>query len=212
MAEYYGVVRTPEYIMHYGVRGMKWGVRKALVSGNSRKLQRQFNKASRKLEKLETRATSGKKYAKRAALLGAGAAAAGSFAGVGPSLGKWGTSHSINRGISGGLADFGRKIQAGAYKGTQTQKALAANVGTKAWKVGSDLNIANRNNNTYARLAAGALGAGLAAGAARNAYKAATTKKAAQKAAAWKGEMQKAFKGTQYENQVGNRQGKKRRR
>ena len=40
MAEYYAVERSPEYLAHYGIRGMKWGVRKAIASGNSRRLGR----------------------------------------------------------------------------------------------------------------------------------------------------------------------------
>ena len=73
---YYGVTRTDEYLAHYGIKGMKWGVRKAIESGNSARLGRQYRKAQKKLAKLEARANNGKKYAKRAAALGAGAAAA----------------------------------------------------------------------------------------------------------------------------------------
>lgn len=53
MAEYYGVVRSnrPE-LSHYGIRGMKWGVRKALERGDDRALSRQYRKAQRKLRKL----------------------------------------------------------------------------------------------------------------------------------------------------------------
>ena len=55
----------------------------------------------------------------------------------------------------------------------------------------------------------GAVGAGLAVGAARNAYKAATAKKKAEK---FRAAMNEAFKGTQYANGGKPRQGKKRRR
>lgn len=83
--EYYGAASTPtsDFLAHYGVKGMKWGVRKAIASGNSRRLGRQYAKAQKKLAKLEKRAASGKKYARRAAALGAGAAAAGGLAAVG---------------------------------------------------------------------------------------------------------------------------------
>ena len=52
MAEYYGVTRTPEYLMHYGVRGMKWGVRKAIdrIRSNMR-MSRDYMKAQQKLKR-----------------------------------------------------------------------------------------------------------------------------------------------------------------
>ena len=56
MAEYYGVTRTPEYLMHYGVKGMRWGVRKAIARGNTKHLDRQYRKAYKKLQKLNKRA------------------------------------------------------------------------------------------------------------------------------------------------------------
>ena len=74
MAEYYAVERSPEYLAHYGIRGMKWGVRKAIASGNSRRLGRQYAKAQKKLAKLNKQADVGEqkkqqvKYAKRAAI------------------------------------------------------------------------------------------------------------------------------------------------
>lgn len=54
MAEYYAVVRdsSTESLSHYGIRGMKWGVRKAIERGDDRALSRQYRKAQRKLRKL----------------------------------------------------------------------------------------------------------------------------------------------------------------
>lgn len=92
----YAVQRDDEYLAHYGIKGMKWGVRKAVESGNSRALGRAYRKASRKLARLEKRANNGKKYARRAALLGAGAAAAGGLAAVGTT------------GVSRAMKDVGR--------------------------------------------------------------------------------------------------------
>lgn len=56
-SEYYGVASTPmdDFLAHYGVKGMKWGVRKAIQSGNSKALDRQFNKAAKRLAKLNER-------------------------------------------------------------------------------------------------------------------------------------------------------------
>ena len=52
----YAVDRSDEYLAHYGIKGMKWGVRKAIKSGSTNKLDRQWRKANRKLEKLKDRA------------------------------------------------------------------------------------------------------------------------------------------------------------
>ena len=127
------------------------------------------------------------------------------------------------------------------YKGSRSAGAAMTRAGTatRIWGQGTDVGRAIRNplikasvrtngtaskalntaqgalrgvsNNTIARIGAGAVGAGLAAASAKNAYRAATAQKKAQQ---FKSEMNKAFKGTQYAN--GNSQprqgGKKRRR
>ena len=84
--EYYGAATTPteDFLAHYGVRGMKWGVRKALMKGNEKRLARNFAKAEKKLAKLNKLASNQKTYAKKAAAYGAGAAVAGTVAGFGP--------------------------------------------------------------------------------------------------------------------------------
>lgn len=56
MAEYYGVTRTPDYLAHYGVKGMKWGVRRAIERGNASAINRHYQKAKKKLKKLNDRA------------------------------------------------------------------------------------------------------------------------------------------------------------
>ncbi len=76
MSEYYAVQRSDNYLMHYGIKGMRWGVRRALESGSDRALRRVYKKATRKMKKLERLGLNGKKYAARAALYGTGAAAA----------------------------------------------------------------------------------------------------------------------------------------
>lgn len=52
MAQYYAVERSSEYLAHYGVRGMKWGVRKAIdrIGGNLRR-SKQYMDAHKKLQK-----------------------------------------------------------------------------------------------------------------------------------------------------------------
>ena len=260
----YAIERNDEYLAHYGIRGMKWGVRKAIASGNSKRLGRQYAKAQKKLAKLEKQANNGAKYARRASRLGAGAALAGGLAVAGTSgvakasqgLGKglhavgnlagaygrtpgksnplkrlstkaavgihsagntltkagsasgaintWGNSNSIGQALKTG----GRKLQ-NAVPGNITAK-LTGGKGI----VGTTDKLGKVSNNTFARIGAGAIGAGLAAGAMYNQHRAKTTDKAAKKAATFRREMNNAFKGTQYAGggNSGNRQGGKKRR
>ena len=55
MAQYYGVTRTNEYLMHYGIKGMRWGVQRAKESGNEKRLARHYAKAKAHLKKLQDR-------------------------------------------------------------------------------------------------------------------------------------------------------------
>ena len=281
----YAIERSPEYLAHYGIRGMKWGVRKAREMGGARgarRLSRQYAKASKKLAKLEKRAASGSKYARRAAMLGAGAGIAGGAAlagtsGIGKLMGGAGrlgkkifpgttalaktaglsgtdlkVAQNANRFISGKNAAIQRSMPGLTKAGEDLRrwgntKSLSVDAANKlsnlqnkayvktAGLSGTDLKVAqNANrmitqnnaanafknkttaltkgptNNAIVRVAAGALGAGLAGAAGYNAYRAATTKRAARKAAQFRSEMNKAFAGTQYASRP--RQGKKRRR
>lgn len=54
--EYYGDMPYSEELYHYGVKGMKWGVRKAIESGNRDRLARQAGKAAEKLRRLQLKA------------------------------------------------------------------------------------------------------------------------------------------------------------
>ena len=261
----YAIERSPEYLAHYGIRGMKWGVRKAIQRGDSRALGRQYAKAQKKLAKLEKQAGKSKKYARRAALMGAGAGIAGGIAGVGPAKitahgvglankvlgggaaakiarldqgqkiiraleGRGSAGNAIAKGVGkanavlgGGAAAKTARLDAGikAMKGIDNlgkdyavaaNKYLGGNAATKIARLDAGkAGLSNRtvSNNTIARIGAGAIGAGLAVGAARNAYKAATAKKKAER---FRSEMNKAFAGTKYANSGKPRQGKKRRR
>lgn len=151
----YAIERNPDYLAHYGIRGMKWGVRKAIKSGNAAKLGRQYAKAQKKLAKLEKRAGNTGKYARRAALMGAGAAAAGGLAAAGTggvsrlmnaasygmSKGALGVGQVASRlgkamtarGIRGGgrLQAFGQGAQSLGLKGA-TKVGMAGNA-VKTW-------------------------------------------------------------------------------
>ena len=265
----YAIERNDEYLAHFGVKGMRWGVRKARETGNSRRLGRMYQKAAKKLAKLEKRAASGKKYARRAAALGAGAAVAGGAAALGTAgvgnimransalaghaqkaagkvvrtaghigsrLGIKGATRLSSAGLkmqrSSDLATkamykagrdvtrWGQHHSIGKAAGSKLYKTLGSNDNLNRQLVkstgtniaGYEQKLGRISNNAIARIGAGAIGAGLAGAAGYNAYRAATTKRAAKKAAAWKSEMNKAFAGTQYANGGGNRQGKKRKR
>ena len=58
----YAIERNENYLAHYGIRGMKWGVRKAIASGNSARLSKQYAKAQKKLAKLDKRAAHPQTY------------------------------------------------------------------------------------------------------------------------------------------------------
>lgn len=273
----YAIERSDDYLAHYGIKGMKWGVRKAIASGNERAMARAYKKAQKKLAKLTKRAANGKKYARNAALLGAGAAAAGGLAvagtqGVGRAVNtvgskggslmrRIGTSmgaatpgvaaalsrrgfkktaaavNTVGSKVGGGLRRAGTTIGAGApgagaaisrwgqsnsisgSVGRSVENAIArrgikgGNLAvTTAKGMKANKAISGVSNNTIARIGAGAIGAGLAAGAGYNAYRAATTKRAARKADEWRREMNKAFAGTKYANGGSARQGNKRKR
>jgi len=53
MAKYYGIERSSDYLAHYGVRGMRWGVRKALQQTGShlRPRSKAYTAAQKKLRK-----------------------------------------------------------------------------------------------------------------------------------------------------------------
>lgn len=55
--EYYGSPTTPtsDFLAHYGVKGMHWGVRKAIERGSEKALDRQYKKAQKKLSELKDR-------------------------------------------------------------------------------------------------------------------------------------------------------------
>lgn len=252
--EYYGAASTPteDFLAHYGVRGMKWGVRKAIQSGNSAKLSKQYAKAEKKLAKLEKRAANASKYGKRAAALGAGAAVAGGLAAAGTSgvsrairaagrldnavfkgvgnaterIGRGLVDSRINGKVGSALVTAGRGIRNTGKKlsnagtgaaqavsewgrSTSGSNAIRNMISRPGGNGGANVTIGSsvRNglngvsNNTLARVGAAAVGAGLAAGAARNAYKAATAKKKAEN---FRNQMKTSFAGTQYANRIGS--------
>ena len=129
MPQYYGVARSYEYLAHYGVKGMKWGVRKALERGSDRALRRQRIKAERKLNKLMKLGTNKDKYKKRAIAYGLSAVKLGGLAaagtgGVASAISRLGTARFVGRNRMGTSI---RKIgESGILNGTNEGKAIAA--------------------------------------------------------------------------------------
>lgn len=71
MAVYYAVIRDSSPLVHYGIKGMHWGVQRAIRRSNKHAWNRQYKKAEKRLHKLEKRAASGARYTRRAVMRGA---------------------------------------------------------------------------------------------------------------------------------------------
>ena len=115
MNEYYAVVRSADELMHYGVKGMKWGVRKALKKNNMSKLAYHYQRASRKRDILKDR-TSRKDQKEEAKAYGTGGAAL------------------LGLGALGGLASYG------AIKGqTKLNDLIAPNSNYRMYRIPTGL-------------------------------------------------------------------------
>ena len=128
MPQYYGITRSSEYLAHYGVKGMKWGVRKAIERGSDRALARQYRKAQRKLNKLKKLGINKEKYKKRAIAYGLGAAKLGGLAAAGTSGVANGVGFVMKRSALGKAALSGRLKElsgSGIFNNTNQGKALA---------------------------------------------------------------------------------------
>lgn len=77
---YYGVIRSTDHLAHYGVKGMRWGVRRALATGNQALLDKHYRKAAKKLAKLQRIGDHPGLSKAKAAAYGAAAAGTGAIA------------------------------------------------------------------------------------------------------------------------------------
>lgn len=213
MSEYYAVQRSGDELQHYGVKGMKWGVKKALASGSDKKMARAYKKASKKLKKLQDKAdvniqkAKSQVQAKKAIRSGVATAGLGGATGLG--------ANAIARHIKeGGITPTSKYTHHKMVNGKMTK---AGEFGPKGYSL-------NTHQAKLDALATGGLALATAAGAAKTAYhtgKAIAAKhrtsakghaKAVAKANAWKKEMDKAFAGTKYGKKSGNAKRKNRKR
>ena len=234
MSEYYAVQRSGASLQHYGVKGMKWGVRKAIEKGGAkgeRKLEKQYAKAAKKLAKLTENANIKRqnelanKYDKAAKVAGkVGIAGAGVLAGL---HGAKNVNHLLYLKNKEKASKFRDKYSAADYGSSKYDyKDLSDAYRRKEDEAFSRYISANDALDpryggtrsligTTARVAA-AGGLGVAAGmklASKVAKNRTTTKghaKAVAKRDAWKKNMQEVFKGTKYEK-LPNQNKKKRR-
>ena len=187
--EYYGASTTPtsDYLAHYGVRGMKWGIRRAVASGNPDKLKKQYSKAVKKLAKLSLKANNtvneGKyqkwrAQARKNAITGATGAAVGATIGSGIGIARAGRTYGL------GLKDTIGVLK----KSSQGRQALGA--------IGASI-------PAYA--VAGGVGSYLGARARASIYKRRQNEDVRAKNLAkrdqWRKDMESAFKGTRYGGQ-----------
>lgn len=215
MAEYYGITTpTDDFLAHYGVKGMRWGVRKAIESGNQRKLDRQYKKAQKKLAKLESNAdidTQKKKSQKlnRISKI-SGAIGGASLAGLGALQGTKQVTRLLTESAMKKAADsdmnYWSALQSGNYSAADnyyTLKRAAQERANKRWDIHMNADRALTEVGPYLGIGsvAGigtAVGTKIASKVAKNRTTEKGHAKAVAKRNAWRNEMAKNFKGTKY--------------
>ena len=218
---YYGVTRSTDHLAHYGVKGMRWGVRRAIVTGNQRALDRHYRKAARKLAKLQNIGDNPYKSVAKSAAYGTAAAGMGALALGGTGLAAKGlrVARTGTRGIAKLITgkDF-RPLQSVANAANSIDKwGNRTTVGTKLAKAhnktvtafgkdgrayeGLHEKMRRTSNSDYARIGAGVAALGLAAKSYQHARRAKNSEKYREKAERFRDEMDKAFANTEYEGQ-----------
>ena len=213
MSEYYAVVRSTDHLAHYGIKGMKWGVRKAVLLGNEKRLRRNFNRAVKKLNKLQDKALRSGKYAAKSAAYGAAAAATGTLAIAGTRGIKKAANKLKENALKGAMA-AGKAGDTKAMNRLSKRYRMIKPLSDAADKFdtwGQKESLLAKHNpysdkvkfskNTVMRIGAGAASAGLAAASARNAYIASHGRKYLDKADQWRNAMDESFAGTKYQGQ-----------
>lgn len=187
MSEYYGVTRSEEYLAHYGIKGMKWGVRKAIYNKNGKALERHYRKASKHLAKLEDIGNNPQKYAAKSLAYGAAAIGTGTIAAkahkklTAPDIMP---AKKAQEKVQWRWHSFAPDY--GAQRASQAEMAVVAAAAeslAKKTKYGGAIGVA-----------------GLGALSGLNAYRAINARKYRDKAHDFRKAMKESFKGTPYEH------------
>ena len=191
---------------------MKWGVRKAVVLGNQKKLDKHFRKAAKKLSKLQDKALHSGKYAVKATAYGAAAAGTGSIAignnAIAKRLQNRFMPHSRYMDVYKKYVVPFKATSKKAYESAEAALRKAQGISDQVShnKLAAGAKIKNlgdlmEKHNKKVRIGAGIATAGLGALAAKNAYIATHKKKYLDKADNFKRSMDEAFAGTKYQGQ-----------
>ena len=221
MSEYYGSPQaSSDFIAHYGVKGMKWGVRKSIMKGNERRLARHYKKAAKKLAKLDWKADpkAQEKHANiqnKVAKIGLSVG----LAGLGTTAGAHGVLNALLKKQRSAYDEFyhpgweqeaiarHKMFESGDWERYNSEHAKRV-IQAKNLEDASN-NLVKYGNRAYkvsdVASAIGGIGLGMGIAAkvsAANAKWRTTPKGHAKMKAnrdAWKKEMESAFKGTQYD-------------
>ena len=152
MSEYYAVIRSTDHLAHYGVKGMKWGVRKAIISGNQKMLDKHFRKAAKKLARLQDKALHSGKYATKAAAYGAAAAGVGTLA-----IGGTGLAAKGMRSTGNVISRAGSKLSSNLYaigkaKKSSVLKKIGAHGGQAMIGIGNTISEAGNSFERWGKI------------------------------------------------------------
>lgn len=228
MSEYYGAPTTPtdSFLAHYGVRGMKWGVRRAKMKGDMKKLSRAHERAAKKLAKLNERTdievqnAKANKYnniAKAHTKVGvAGLGALGLMSGAYYG-GKLAGAHLLKK--KGDALNLYRSNLDGSYTARMAYRNAADHyneMAGKAFDISDKMRAGGDAHSIVGGMTIGALGLAAYNKGKSIAAKQRTTSKGHAKAVAkrdaWRNQMNEVFAGTKYQGQYTHPSNKKKRR